>query len=105
MFDELVSVLLNVAPDVYHYEGFKKAGNYIVWAEDNQGYSVWADGKMQNQVIEGTIDYYIKDEDDTAILRVQAELNKIDISYRLESVQYENDTEFIHYEWVWRIGV
>jgi hypothetical protein len=105
MFNELREALLRVEPKVGHYRGFKNEDKYIVWAEDNQGNSVWADGKMQNQVIEGTIDYFLKDEDDMAILRMQAELDKADISYRYNSTQYEDDTGFIHHEWIFQLAV
>ena len=110
MFDELIRVLLTVTKNVYHYGGFKTEGNYIVWAEDGQGDSLSADNQMVNQAIEGTIDYFIKDEDDYAIERIQSALKDIDpekctFAYRLNSIQEESDTGFIHYEWVWQIGV
>lgn len=105
MFEELKQTLLTVEPNVGHYKAFKQSDRYIVWAEDGQGQAQHADGKMQNQAIEGTIDYFIKGEDNTAIPRMQEALDQIDISYRFNSAQYEEDTGFVHFEWVWQIGV
>jgi hypothetical protein len=103
MFDKLRAALLTVEPLVGHYHGFKNADKYIVWAEDGAGDAAWANGRMKNQAIEGTIDYFIKEEDDTAIPRMQEALDGINISWRLESVQYEENTGFIHYEWVFQL--
>jgi hypothetical protein len=99
-FDELREALLSVEPKVGHYLGFKNEDRYIVWAEDGQASALWANGQMAAQSIEGTIDYFIKGEDDSAIPRMQAALDGIDLSYNLNSVQYEDDTGFVHYEWV-----
>ena len=79
-------------------------GNYIVWAEDGQANSVWADGRMKEQTITGTIDYYTKTEYDVNFSTIQAALGVIGISYRLNSIQYEELTKYIHTEWVFEIG-
>lgn len=97
-------VLLTVGPPVYHYTAFEQPDEYIVWAEDNQADSVWADGRMQEQTIEGTIDYFTKTENDPNVQKIQNALNNGNISWRLNSVQYEDDTRFIHYEWAFQVS-
>jgi hypothetical protein len=78
-------------------------GNYIVWGEDGQSDALHGDGKMINQVIQGTIDYFTKTEYDPVKDQIQAALNNAGIGFRLNSTQYETDTGYIHYEWVFDI--
>lgn len=94
--------LLTVSKDVYHFEALKKKDKYIVWAEDGEGNSGHADNK-KNQVIQGTIDYFTKDDADPAVEEIQEALELYEISYKLNSVQYEDETEYIHYEWIWEV--
>lgn len=91
--------LLTVGIPVKHYDGTGTEGNYIVWAEDGQADSVWADGKMTEQAISGTVDYFTKTEYDGIFEEIQSALDSIGLSYRLNSIQYEPDTKYIHYEW------
>ena len=58
---------------------------------------------MREQAITGTIDYFTKTEYDPAFTAIQAALTTLGISYRLNSVQYEVDTKYLHYEWVWEM--
>lgn len=101
--DEIKDALLTVGVPVSRYTAFEQPDNYIVWAEDNQADSVWADGKMQEQAIEGTIDYFTKTENDPNVQKIQDSLNNGNISWRLNSVQYEEDTKYIHYEWTYQV--
>lgn len=94
--------LLTVSKDVYHFEALKKKDKYIVWAEDGEGNSGHADNK-KNQAIQGTIDYFTKDDADPAVEEIQEALELYEISYKLNSVQYEDETEYIHYEWIWEV--
>jgi hypothetical protein len=101
--DTLKNALLGVTSKCYHYAPPQNVnGAYIVWAEDNQSASVWCDNKMQAQAIEGTVDYFTKSEDDAYVDAIQAALNGV-CSWRLNSIQHEEDTGYIHYEWVWAL--
>ncbi len=99
----LKTLLLTIGPPVFHYFASGQTDKYIIWAEDNQADAVWADGKMQEQVIEGTVDYFTKTENDTNVQKIQNALNNGQISWRLISVQYEEDTKYIHYEWAFQV--
>lgn len=94
--------LLTVSKNVYHFEALEKKDKYIVWAEDGEGNSGHADNK-KNQVIQGTIDYFTKDDADPVVEEIQEALELYEISYKLNSVQYEEGTEVIHYEWIWEV--
>jgi len=101
---DLRVALLTVTTNVKHFDGKNMTGNYIIWAEEGQGDSVWADGKMKEQVIAGTIDYFTKTEDDPNFDAIQAALSLAGISFKINSIKYEDDTKYIHYEWVFNIG-
>ena len=101
--DVVPAALLTVGVPVSHYTATKKPNKYIVWAEDGQVDSVWAEGRMQEQVIQGTIDYFTKTENDPNVIAIQDALNSAEISFRLNSVQYEDETKYIHFEWLFEV--
>ena len=72
------------------------------------GSSVEGDDRKINQSIQGTIDYFTKEEDDAFVEQIQAALKAACISFYLNSVQYEGQDEggagYIHYEWVWEVA-
>lgn len=103
VLSDLKTALLTVTQNVYHFDATGATGNYIVWAEDGASEVLWADNQMKNQVITGTIDYFTKTEYDPNFGLIQAALNTLGISYRLNSVQFEDDTKYIHYEWAWEM--
>lgn len=84
-----------------HYDVMQKKAPYIVWAEDSESSSVEGDNYKVNQAIEGTIDLFTKTEYDPLIDAIQEALKEARISFYLNSVQYEDETQYIHYEWVW----
>lgn len=100
--DAIPNALLAVTDKVFHYKAYGTTDKYIVWAEDNQADAIWADGEMQSQAIEGTIDYYTKSENDPNVGLIQNALNGV-CSWRLNSIQFEDESKLIHYEWTWEI--
>lgn len=76
------------------------AGDYGVYAEEGS-----ADLEANNAHIEkgttGYIDYFTRDDSGTPKKTIEAALHGLGIAWRLNSVQYENDTGYIHYEWTW----
>lgn len=97
------NTLLTVSDSVSHYEAFKKPDKYIVWAEDSESNSVEADNRKDEQTIQGTIDYFTKEDMDPKIDEIHAALTGACISFSLNSVQYEDETGYIHYEWLWEV--
>lgn len=96
--------LLKVTDNVGHYEAVEKTYQYIVWAEDTEGSSVEGDNRKTNQSIQGTIDYFTRTEFDPVADDIQEALIDAGISFYLISVQYEEETKYIHYQWVWEVG-
>lgn len=99
----VMSALLTVTEEVYHYTAPADSTRYIVWAEDSEIASLEADNYKPGQTIEGTIDLYTTNEDDAWIVDVPNALNAARIGWSLNSVQYEDETRFIHYEWLFRV--
>lgn len=77
-------------------------GTYGVFAEDSAGH-LFADGKVVDQSVQGTIDLYTRDDSATPKETVQAALATVDMAWYLNSIQYEEDTGYIHYEWVFEV--
>lgn len=101
---KIPEILKTVTDNVSHYEAMGITDKYIVWAEDSEGSSVEGDNRKINQSIQGTIDYFTKQDFDENVDKIQAALTAACISFYLNSVQYEDETEYIHYEWVFEVA-
>jgi hypothetical protein len=101
--DLLLTVFSSLGVPVFHYYATQQSDKYIVWAEDGEADSTSGDNKKIDQVLQGTIDYFTKTEFDPNFQVIQEKLNSAEISWRLNSIQYEEDTGYIHYEWVWEL--
>lgn len=101
--NDLKEALVALTDKVYHYTApSNQTVPYIVWAEDYRT-DLLADNKHVEAGIEGTIDLFTPDEDDPLMTAIPHALNELPMAWNLNSVQYEEDTGLIHYEWVWRI--
>ena len=76
---------------------------YAVWQEDSEGTSHYSDNMKSEQVLEATVDYFTKTEYDTMTDAIQDALNGAEISWLLNSFQYEDETKLLHYEWLVRV--
>lgn len=98
--DEIKNMLLEVTPNVHHYKAWKESESYIVWAEDGESSSTHADNKKLLQVLDVTIDLFTRMENDPLIGQLQQAFNDREIPFELLSVQFEDDTSYIHYEYL-----
>lgn len=89
-------------PNSYHYWRANLQPPFLVWAEDGEGSALHTDDEKSEQSIHGTIDYFTKTEFDTTVDTIQNTLNGL-TAWRLNSVQYEEDTNTIHYEWEFEV--
>ena len=87
---------------VYHYWRPVISAPMCIWAEDGEN-SHRSDFREREQGITGTVDYYTKDEFDANVDKVQEALNKVCSNWNINSVQYEDETKLIHYEWVFTV--
>lgn len=103
-FLKLRKALTRALPDVYHYSASPNLEQYIVWAEDGQRNAVYSGDSMEEQTLQGTIDYFTKVEFDKVVEKLQESLSESKIPFRLNSIQREESTGYIHYEWVFEYG-
>ena len=91
---------------VYHYRKptASKSGRYIVWAEDS-GNAFTANNRNGERAISGTIDLYSQTEYDALIDQIETALDTgAHISWSLNSVDYDDETNLIHYEWIFTVA-
>lgn len=83
----------------YHMKGDR----YFVWQEDGSN-DFLASGKHAERAVTGTTDLYTKRENDPWVERFEQALDEAeDIAWYRTSVQYEQDSGYIHYEWAWEV--
>lgn len=90
--------------NVFHYE--KPAAvkaPYIVWAEDGEGESFHTNNHKAEQVISGSVDLYTLEEFDDLVDDIQEALDEV-CAWRLDAVQYEDETKLIHYSWNFEVN-
>lgn len=98
----IVAAHTRVTDSVSHYKRLK-SNRYFVWQEDGAN-DFDADEKHCERAITGTTDLFTKMDGDPWKSAFEASLNADDqIAWYLNSVDYEEDTGFIHYEWVWQV--
>lgn len=92
--------LTAVSQNVSHYRRPPNLEGWIIWQEDSESGSFKAGNHLAEQQIHGTIDYFTKTEYDQTADDVQTVLDAVSrIGWQLSSVQYEDETGLIHYEW------
>lgn len=96
--------LAGVSVNCYHYYRPKMDAPFIVWSEDAESSALSADDKKGEQAVSGWIDYYTLTEYDPVIDAIQEVLNGLPIGWRLNSVDYEDETNLIHYSWAFEVG-
>ena len=97
---EIRDFLLGITLNTYHYKAWQQPDTYIVWAEDGESDAVHGDNRKQKQILDVTIDVFTKTEYDPIIEQLQQAFNDRGIPFELLSVQYEDDTGYIHYEYL-----
>lgn len=77
---------------------------YMVWAEQGEDESFHSDNHKTEQVVTGTIDYFTLTEFDEIVDDIQEILDDATLAWSLEAVQYEDETNLIHYTWRWEVS-
>lgn len=93
-----------VTTNAYHYFRPVTAFPALIWAESGEADSFHADNKKACQNIQGTVDLFTKTEFDPLLDDVQTALEGLGVAWYLSSVQYEDETNAIHYEWTWEVA-
>lgn len=98
-YEEVIAVHTAVTDAVSHGQRLK-SNRYFVWQEDGAA-DFQAGNRHAEKAVTGSTDLFTKREFDPWKDEFEASLNNSRLSWRLESVQFEEDTGFWHYEWVW----
>lgn len=106
MLQTLKDALATTKLPFAHYAWAKNAkerlGDHGVYAEDGAN-DLYGDDIHVEKAIEGTVDYYTRDDSGAPQKTIEAALNNGEIAWYLNSIQIEEDTGFIHYEWVFQV--
>ena len=101
--EKIVDAHLAVTDAVSHGERMKSE-RYFVWQEDGADDLV-ADNRHVEQAMTGTTDLFTKMEFDPWKNALESAFNESScITWKLNGVQFEKDTGFWHYEWIWSVA-
>ena len=100
-YDKIIASHTAVLPDISHYERMKSS-RYLVWQEYDRDDLV-AESAHRERVVIGTTDLFTKTEFDEAAEALEASMTAHGIAWEKTSVQYEDETGFIHHEWTWEV--
>ena len=84
---------------IHHYKRTEVSAPFGVWAEQYETNSDFADNSKTTQGVSVQLDYYTQEEFDSTIDDLQAYLNENGYPWSLDSVQFEDETNMIHYSW------
>lgn len=77
------------------------AAPYLVWSESEPN-DLHAGGHNVERIQRGSVDLFTRDDTGSDQAKVENELKKIEgFNWSLESIQYEEETGLIHFEWYW----
>ncbi len=100
-FEKIIAAHTAVTDNVSH-GGRMKSHRYFVWQEEGADDLV-LDNRHAEKAVTGSTDLFTKKEFDPWKDAFEKAMDDAHISYRLNSVQFEPDTGFWHYEWKWTV--
>lgn len=101
-YEIIVAAHLAVCKVVSHGQRLQ-SDRYFVWQEDGADALV-ADGVHSETAVTGTTDLFTKREFDPWKAAFETAMDASPyILWELNSIQFEPDTGFWHYEWVWSV--
>lgn len=101
--DEILVELKKLGAFAAYAWSHAPADNYGVIAIDGQN-ALRAGDALAEKVSEGTIDWFTRNPASAMPAEVESLLDNFGASWYLNSIQYEQDTGLLHYEWVWQYG-
>ena len=100
--ERIIAAHLAVTDAVSHGSRMKSE-RYFVWQEDGSNDLEANDGHAE-RVVTGTTDLFTRQEFDPWADELGESLSIHGIAWTLSSIQYEEDTGFWHYEWIWEVA-
>lgn len=96
---KLIDCLLSVMQNISHFYSKSEVFPYIVWKENSEGSEVAADNKKIQYSLNYSVDLYLKKPDADLIRRLENAFNTFRVSFQLTNVEYNEETEIIHYHY------
>ena len=101
-YEKIIAAHAKVTNAVSHGERLQ-SDRYFVWQEDGADDFV-ANGIHTEKAVTGTTDLFTKKEFDPWRDDLEAALDAAEgIAWSLNSVQFEEETGYWHYEWEWTV--
>lgn len=100
-YEKIIAAHTAVTMAVSH-GGRLKSERYFVWQEDGAQDFI-ANGRHGEKGVTGSTDLFTKREFDPWKDQIEESFDNCGIAWRLNSVQFEEDTGFWHYEWIWGV--
>ena len=99
--EKIIAAHTAVTDQVSHAKRLN-SDRYFVWQEEGSD-DLMLNGRHAERGQNGTTDLYTKREFDPWKRQFEDAMTAAGIVWRHESMQYEEDTGFFHYEWVWGV--
>lgn len=100
-YETIIAAHTAVTDSVSHNERMK-SDRYFVWGENGSD-DLEASNVHAEKAVTGYTDLYTKQEFDPWKEEIEESFDKYGIFWSLNSVQYEEETGFTHYEWYWSV--
>ena len=100
-YEKIVAAPTVVTDAVSHNERMK-SDRYFVWGETGAD-DLEASNIHAEKAVTGYTDLYTKQEFDPWKDQLEESFDANGIAWSLNSVQYEEETGFTHYEWYWSV--
>lgn len=104
MLETLQAALAALTDRVWHYVARPNAvPPYLTWMEDGDN-DLAAGNIHAERCWTGSVHLFTKSENDPLFTAVPRALEGIGAAWYLNSVQFEEGTGLIHYEWYWEVA-
>ena len=102
-YEKIIAAHVAVTDQVSH-GGRMKSDRYFVWQEDGAE-DLNVDGVHGERAVTGSTDLFTKREFDPWKEEFEAALDVCpEITWELNSIQFEEQTGYWHYEWIWSVS-
>ena len=103
MLDSLKAALESTGLPFAHFAWSKSSAeeqtDHGVWAEDSD-LSLYANNRHAERIWQGMIHWFTKTDDASNPRLIEAALDAASVPWRLDSIDFEEDTGFLHYIWI-----
>lgn len=100
-YERIIAAHIAVTDQVSHLQQLE-SDRYFVWAEDGAN-DLLAGNSHAERAMTGRTDFYTKQEFDPWAGALEQSFVDHGIAWSLVSVDYEEETGFIHYSWDWEV--